>query len=112
MEQENATYRETLAQFQGKMYIFQGNMNTIMEYLQAQKATTSTTYANPATNVVTDATIVITTTTDTTVNTIIQPAVSHPIYHPGPSKHTASCPLGLPPNYTPQVANGSACMPY
>lgn len=42
MEQENATYRETFAQFQGKLDTFQGNMNTIIEYIPARKATTST----------------------------------------------------------------------
>lgn len=35
LEQQNATYKETLAQFHGEMNIFQGNMNTIVEYLQA-----------------------------------------------------------------------------
>ena len=35
LEQENAMYKETLTQFQGEMNIFQGNMNAIMEYIQA-----------------------------------------------------------------------------
>lgn len=60
---------ETLAQFQGKMDLFQGNMNAKMEYLQAHKATTSTNTII----VVTDATIVIIITADTVVNTMIQP---------------------------------------
>lgn len=63
LEQENATYRETLAQFQDIMNAFQGNMNTIIEYLQAQKAATSTSAANSASAVVTDA-INITTSAD------------------------------------------------
>lgn len=77
LEQENATYRETLDQFQGRMDTFQGNMNTIMEYLQAQKATTSTS-ANPVIVVVTDA-IVVTTSVDVVMDIVIQPVVSQPI---------------------------------
>lgn len=83
------------------MDLFQGNMNTIMEYLQAQKATTSTTYANPATVVVTDATVVVTTNNVTVVNTVIQPMIRQPICQPSPSRHTATYPWGLPPNFTP-----------
>ncbi|XP_050896091.1 uncharacterized protein LOC127102802 [Lathyrus oleraceus] len=70
MEQENPTYRETLALFQGKMDTFQGNMNTIMEYLQAQKTTISTS-ANPATAAVTNV-VVVTTFVDAVVDTVIQ----------------------------------------
>ncbi|CAL5189189.1 unnamed protein product [Lathyrus oleraceus] len=69
MEQENATCRETMAQFQGRMDTFQGNMNTILEYLQAQTATTSTSAANLVSAIVTDA----------IVDTVIQPMVSKPI---------------------------------
>ncbi|XP_050908999.1 uncharacterized protein LOC127122752 [Lathyrus oleraceus] len=89
LEQENATYRETLAQVQGRMYTFQGNMNTILEYLQAQKATTSTSAANPASVVVTDA-IAVTTSIDAVVDTVIQhvnlnQGVQIPPPHPGTS---------------------------
>lgn len=87
-------------------------MNTIMEYLQAQKATTSTSYVNPTTIVVTDAIIIVTTTIDTTANTMIQPVISQPICQPGPSKHVVSYPWGIPPIFTPQVANGNAFVPY
>lgn len=75
LEQENAMYKETLAQFQGEMNTFQGNMNTIMEYIQAQKATTSTTSTNQDAVMVTDA-IVVTTSVDIIIDTVIQPVVS------------------------------------
>lgn len=75
LKQENATYRETLAQFQGKMDTFQGNMDTILEYFQAQKATTSTS-ADPVTVVVTYAIVVVTSYADAIVETMIQSVVS------------------------------------
>lgn len=111
LEQENATYRETLAQFQGKMDTFQGNMNTILEYLQAQKATTSTSDVDPASVVVTDA-IVVTIFVDAIVDTVIQYVVSQPSYQPGPSRHVIAYPWGLPLNFTPQASNGNAFVPY
>lgn len=62
IEHENFVVKETLAQFQGKMDLFQCNMDVIMEYLQAQKATTS---ANPTSiDVVTNVIIVTTTFID------------------------------------------------
>lgn len=91
IEQENATYRETLAQVQGKIDTFQGNMNTILEYLQAQKATTSTSAANLTSIVVTDA-IIVTTSIDAVVDTVIQPVVSQTICRPGPSRHAIAYP--------------------
>lgn len=54
-------------------------MNTILEYIQAQKATTHTSIANPAIVVVTDV-VVVTTFIDATMDTVIQPIVSQPIY--------------------------------
>lgn len=82
-----------------------------MEYLQAQKATSSTSAANPASVVVTDA-IVVTTSVDAVVDTVIQPVVSQPICQPGPSRHAIAYPWGVPPNFTPQVGNGNDFMPY
>lgn len=110
MEQENSTYKETLAQFHGRMDTFQGNMNTILEYLQVQKATTSTSAANPDFVVIIDA-IVVTTSIDAIVDIVVQP-VSQPICQPGPSRHAIAYPRGLPLNFTPQAANGNAFVPY
>lgn len=86
-------------------------MNTIIEYLQAQKANTSTSIVNPVVDVVTDA-IVITTSVDAVVDTVIQPVVSQPICQPGPSRHAITYPWGLPPNFTLQAANRNAFVPY
>lgn len=111
MEHESATYRESLAQFQRKMDIFQGNVNTTLKYILAQKATTST-LVNPATAMVIGATVVVTTYIDNVVNTLIQLVVSQPIFYPSPSRHDVSYPWGLPPNFAPQFAKGNAFMPY
>lgn len=99
-----------MAQFQGKMDAFQGNMNTILDYLQAEKATTSTSVANPASAVITNV-IAVTTSVDVVVDTVVQ-SVSQPIFHLGPSRHAIAYPRGLPPNFTPQAANGNAFVPY
>lgn len=100
LEQENAMYKETFAQFRGGLNSFQGNMNTIMEYLQAHKTTTSTSASNPAIAIVTDV-IAVTTSIDAVVDTVIQPVASQPIYQPGPSRHVAAYPWGLLPNFNP-----------
>lgn len=50
-----------------------------MEYLQAQKATTSTSATNLATVVVTDV-FVVTASADAVVDTVIQLVVSQPIF--------------------------------
>lgn len=80
-----------MAQFQGKMDLLQGNMNTIMEYLQAQKATTFTSAANPAIAIVTNI-VVVTTYVDDILDTMIQLVVSQSIYQSGPSRHVAAYP--------------------
>lgn len=41
VEQENATYTETLEQLQGQMNQFQGKVDTIMEYLRTKKEATT-----------------------------------------------------------------------
>lgn len=111
LEQENDVYKETLAQFQGEMNTSQGNMNTILEYIQAQKATTSSSVVIHATVVVTDV-VVIATYVDAIMDTVIQPVVSQPICQTSPSRHVASKSWDLPPNFTPHAANGNVFVPY
>lgn len=92
------------------MDTFQGNMNTILQYLQAQKVVTST-FSNPAIVMVNDVIVVIT-SVDTIVETMIHHVVSHSICQLGPSRHVVGYPWRLPPNFTPQVVNGNAFVPY
>lgn len=98
------------------MDLFQGNMDAIIEYLHAQKATT---VVNTTAVVVTNATVVTTIDVGTTfivvetsVETMIQPIMNQSIPQPGPSRHVASYPWGMPLNYNPQFANGSDFVPY
>lgn len=79
-----------------------------MDYHHFQKATT---YTNVVV-VVIDVIAVVTTMSDTVVNIMIQPVVSHSICQSDPSKHVALYRWGLPPNYTPQFSNGNAFVPY
>lgn len=54
----------------------------------------------------------VTTFVDADVDTMIQPVVSQLICQTGSSRHVVAYPWGLPPNFTPQVANRNAFMPY
>lgn len=115
IEYENHVVKETLAQFQGKMDLFQGNMEAVMEYLQAQKVTTSANLdvAVIVTNDVdVTTTIIDAATIKTPVDNVVQPVVSQPMFQVGPNRHVVSYPWGLPPNYASQFTNRSAFILY
>lgn len=72
-ESDNATVRESLAQVQGEINIFRGNMETILEILQIRRAFTFVNLA--AANVtcvdgVTNATVAVDAIIETTVETV------------------------------------------
>lgn len=73
-EADNTVVRESLAQVQGRINLFQGNMEAILELLQTQRAPAS---ANPANNNVTRAAgvtnhaTVASATTETPVETVV-----------------------------------------
>lgn len=79
-ESDNVVVRETLAQVHGRMNLFQGNMETILEILQTQRAPTS---ANPTSANVTHAAEVTNSTVDvaayveTLVETVAPTTVNH-----------------------------------
>lgn len=72
-ESDNTAVSESLAQVQGRMDLFQGNMETILKILQTQRASTS---ANPAAGNIThvvgvrNATIIVDATIETQVETV------------------------------------------
>lgn len=91
-EQENAATREALAQLQGQM-------DTILEHLQAQGDNVTIVNMTGAT--------VVTTTTDTALVMVepvdigVQPVtVSQPLFQADPSRLVVAYPWGLPHNYT------------
>lgn len=97
-ETENAAIKETLAQVQGEMNLFRGNMETIMEYLQTKRAITS---ANPATVVVTNVVMVTTTadgvaTVETSVEIVVPTFVNQSLFTSASNKLAAACPWGMP----------------
>ena len=82
LEQENATYRETLAQVQGEMNLLWDNMEAIVKYLQTQRAATS---SSPATAPITNVAVVTTTadaiaTVETLVETVVLIVVNQPLF--------------------------------
>ena len=82
-ESDNITVKETLAQVQGEMNLFRGNMETILEILQAQRASTS---ANPVaaniTNVVrvTNATADVVAAVETPLDTMVPTAMNQHLF--------------------------------
>lgn len=92
IEYKNVVVKETLTQLQGKMDLFHGNIEVIMEYLQAQKTTTS---VNPTivaiiTNV-TDVTISVV-DVSTTIEIVVQPTIIQPIFQGAINRHVAAYP--------------------
>lgn len=74
---------------------FQGEMDTILEYLRTHKDSTTVTAA-----------------TETQTKTISQPIPNQSGSIPGPNGHYATYPRGMPQNFNIQVINGGAFIPY
>lgn len=113
-EIENAVVKETLAQVQGEMKLFRGNMETIVEYIQTQMAATST---NPASANVISAVVLTTTanvvaTIETPVETMVPTIVNQPMFTSASNRLAAAYPWGMPPNFASQFANGCAFIPH
>lgn len=108
IEYENVVVKETLTQLQGKMDLFHGNIEVIIEYLQEQKTTTS---VNPTiVAIITNVTDVTTSVVDvaTTIEIVVQPTIIQPIFQDAINRHVVAYPQGLPPNYASQFPNGGA----
>lgn len=100
-EIENAIVKETLAQVQGEMNLFWGNMETILKYLQTQRVATS---SNPASANVTSAAMVTTTanvvaTVETPVETVVSTAMNQHMFTSTSNRLVASYPWGIPPKF-------------
>lgn len=98
-ESYNVDVKETLAQVQGRMNLFQGNMETILEILQTQ---TDPTFVNPAAaNVthaaeVTNATADVVATVKTPVETVAPTIVNHHLVSSATNRLAAAYPWGCP----------------
>lgn len=114
LETKNVAIKETLAQAQCVINLFRGNMETSMEYLQTQRVATS---VNPSTVVVTNV-IVATTTADvvtsieTPIKTVVLANVNQHMFTFASNRLVASYPLGIPPSFASQFANGGAFVPH
>lgn len=78
-----------------------------MEYLRAQKATTTNT---TIVTITVAATVVVSVEIPTEV--VTQPIANQPGSQSGPSEHVIAYPWEMPQNYTPQIASGSAFVLY
>lgn len=114
-ESNNAVVKETLAQVHGIMDLLRGNMETILEIIQAQRASTS---ANPTvanvTNVVgvTNATVDVVATIKTLVETVVQIAVNQHMFPSVENRLAVAYSWGIHSNFSAQFANGGAFLPH
>lgn len=114
-EANNADVRESRAQVQGIMDLFQGNMEAILELLQTQRAPAST---NPADNNVTrDAAVTNpTTAADATVETLVESVVptteNRQLVPADMNRLVVAYPWGMPQNFASHFTNGGAFFPH
>ncbi|XP_050877108.1 uncharacterized protein LOC127080861 [Lathyrus oleraceus] len=103
---DNAAARESLAQVQGKMNLFRGNIETILEILQTQRAP-----ASIATNVthvagVTNPTTASGTTFETSAETVVPTTRNRQVVPADSIRLVAAYLRGMPPHFAAHLANG------
>lgn len=111
-EADNAAVRESLAQVQGEMNLFSGNMETILEILQSQRNP-----ASVAANVTRVAGVTIPdaatgTTVDTPAEIVVPNSGNCHVVTTDPSRLVAAYPWGIPPYLAASLANGGAFFPH
>lgn len=107
-EADNAVVCESLAQVQGEMNLFRGNMETILEILQSQRNPASTTA-----NVTRAAGVTI---PDTTIGIIVDPSgeivvPNRQVVPMDPTRLAAAYPWGMPPHLAASLASGGSVLP-
>lgn len=114
-EADNAAVCESLAQVQGRMDLFQGNMEAILELLQTQITPVS---ANPVDDNVTCAAGVTNPTTvdgatvKTPVEIIVLTNGNRQLVPTDVNRLAASYPWGMPQNFAVHFANEGAFFPH
>lgn len=111
-ESDNPAVRESLAQVQGEMNLFRGNIETILEILQTQRGHSSVaanvTYATGVTN----PTAAVGATVETLMETVLPTTGSRKLVLADVNRLAASYPRGMPQNFAAHFANGGAFFPY
>lgn len=103
---------ESLAQVQGEMNLFRGNMETILEILQTHRAPAFTTANVTQAAGVTNPTAAVGATVETPTETVVPTTVNRQLVPANVNKLAAAYPRGMPPNFAAYFANGSAFFPH
>lgn len=110
-ESDNTVIHESLTQVQGEMKLFRGNMETILEILQAQRTPASTTanvtHAAGVTNSAADAGTTVKTPTETVVPT----TGNRQMVLADSTRLAAAYPWRMPPHFAAHLANEGGFLP-
>lgn len=105
-EADNATVCESLAQVQGEMKLFRGNMETILEILQSQRTTASTAFNVTHAAGVTIPTAAAGTTVETQAETVVPNTRNRQMVPVDSARLAAAYPWGMPSHLAASLAHG------
>lgn len=105
-EADNAAVCESLAQVQGEMNIFRGNMETILEILQSQRNLTSTAANVTHAAGVTNPTTAARTTVETLAETVVPNSGNRQMVPVDSVRLVAAYPWGMLPHLAASLAHG------
>lgn len=114
-EADNAIVRESLAQVQGRMDLFQGKTEAILELLQTQRASASpNTVDDNVTRAARVANLVATVgaTVETLVETVVPTSENCQLVRADTNRLVAAYPWGMPQNFVAHFTNGGAFFPH
>lgn len=111
-EADNTVVRESLAQVQGEMNLFRGNMETILELLQSQRNPTSTAANVTRTTGMTIAVTAAGTTVDPPAESVVPNSGNLQMVPTDPARLAAAYPWGMPPHLAASLTSGGAFFPH
>ena len=111
-EADNAVVRESLAQVQGEMNLFRGNMETILELLQSQRNPTSDAANVTRATGVTISDTAVGTTVDPLAKTMVPNSGNRQVVPTDPARLVAAYPWGMPHHLAASLASGGAFFPH
>lgn len=111
-EANNVGVHESLAQVQGEMNLFRGNMETILEIIQTQRAPASTDTNTTRDAGVANSATAVGATIETHMETVVPTIENYQLVHADMNRLTGAYPWGMPQNFVAHFANGGAFFPH
>lgn len=114
-EADNVVVRESLAQVQGLLDLFQGKMEAILELLQTQRASASANTADDNTTRaagVADHTATVGDTVETPMETVVPTSENRQLVLADMNRLAAAYPWGMPQNFAAHFTNGGSFSPH